>query len=524
MSIVAKFIRPKSAFLIYIILFCIFIFGLILRQIDLKEANMNFDYDQIEDQFYTYTIAYEKNLAIIGRAVYGNPDLHHGVFYYYYNLIPFLLSNGNLFMSAYWNHLFNTSVALILFLLSKLMFRKNLPALLAAFIASFSFEYIKFSNWLTINTPSLFLIPLFYLGLWASLKKKAWGYTLTAISLGLSIQTDLSHLYLILVGAIFLIMFKPQLLTQKSIFFSLFLFILTISTLILTEIKLGFAGVKSLINFSSTFNSAAQITFGNRVALFFEDFFKNFSNNLLPHRQDLGIALGILIILISLYHLFSKKTTKDEKLGILFLFLYLFSQVPTLILGYHDTPWFMLGLPGAIVLMTAFVISKLKLILIIPIIFLIGFSNIYTVTTRPFKAYELFDSFYDKSSYLSYQLDVVDYTYKNSDGQAFAINSVTYPLYENRLWAYLYYWYGQSKYGFTPTWLGGKQIFPYSTLPESKGKEKIFYMIISDTKRIPLWDKNFGKDWALSRGKLIEEKVTDGFTILKMETSNGDLR
>lgn len=481
-------------------------------------SNLVFDYDQIEDQFYTYTVAHDFNPAVIGRAVYGDPRLHHGVFYYYYNAIPFLISGGNFFASAYWNDLFNVLTGLTLFILAKLLFKKNLPGLIAAFLVAVSFEFIKFSNWLTIDTPAIFLVPLFYLGLWGLYLRKFWAYILLPVSLGLCIQSDLSLLYLIPVGFIFLIIFRPKLPNPKLSALSLGLFILTISTLIITELKLQFAGIKFFLNFSENFHSAVKFTYQERFLLFFEDFFKNFAGNLFPSRVDLGIYLAFLIILLVIYFLFLKKTENDEKKGITFLLFYLFSPAITLILGYHDTPWFLIGLPGAIALISGYVISKFKLVIIISILLIIAISNINIVLSRPAKAYKLFDSYYDPSSYLAYQLEMVDYTYQQSAGRPFAINSVTYPLYYNAMWAYLYNWYGKERYGYTPTWLGGKQVYPYNLLLLSKGEEKNFYMLLSRTPRIPKWEEDRGKTWGLEHGNLVEEKQNPGFIIQKYET------
>ena len=513
-------VKKKQNLILFFIILSILIFGLWLRYKNIEGYNIVFDFDQNEDQFYTYTIAVDHNLAIIGRAIYGDPRLHHGVFYYYYNFIPFLFSSGNFLISAYWNSFFNIATAVILFILAKLMFKKILPALLTAIIVSSSFEFIKFSNWLTIDTVAIFLVPLFFLGLWSYYQKKKWGLILAFTTLGLSIQTDLSFLYLILILIIYWVIFKPKMPNSKLFFLSIVSFLATVSTLILTEIKLNFAGVKTLVNFSATFESATRVSYSEKLNLFFEDFLRNFTNNLLPQRPELGIYLAGSIILTSLYYLVSRNTTRQERNGINFLLLYLFAPAITLLIGYHDKPWFLIGLSPAIALISGYAISKLKsFYLILPIIFIIIGSNSAIILERPNQAYKLFDSIYDSTSYLKFQLQVVDYTYKQSGGQPFAINAVTFPLYYNGMWAYLYDWYGKDNYGYLPEWLGGDQLHPYDLLPKA-GDEKIFYMIISETPRIPEVYKNQGRIWAMERGRLIEKKKFTGFTVLKMEKIN----
>ncbi|OGE65117.1 hypothetical protein A3I48_02570 [Candidatus Daviesbacteria bacterium RIFCSPLOWO2_02_FULL_36_7] len=509
----------KRNLIVLLALILIFVFGFWLRYRNIADYNLILDYDQIEDQFYTYSLAVDRNLLIIGRAIYGDPRLHHGVFYYYYNFIPFLLSSGNFLVSTYWNIFFNVTTAIILFIFARLMFKKNLPGLIAAVIAASSFEFIKFSNWLTIDTVAIFLVPLFFLGLWSYFQDRKWGLILSLISLGLAIQTDLSFLYLIPIILIYWFIFRPRMPSFKLALFSVLAFTAATFTLILTEIKLNFAGVKTLINFSNVFEEA-HLTYIERVNFFFKDFIKDFTNNLFPQRPELGIFLTGSIILVILYYLFSNKTTKLERQSIYFLLLYLFAPAITLLIGYHNKPWFLIGLPPAIALITGYAISKFNLFIVIPIVFLIMGNSVSMILQRPNESYKLFDNIYDSTSYLKYQLQTVDYTYKESQGRPFAINAVTYPLYYNGLWAYLYYWYGKGKYKYLPDWLGGDQLHPYNLLTKSQGDEQIFYMIISDTSRIPDVYKNQGKIWAVEHGRLIEEKKFNGFTILKMERKN----
>lgn len=499
----------------FLILLCTFIFGFWLRHENIKGGNIVLDFDQYEDLFYTYKIAVDHELPIIGRAIYGDPRIHHGVFYYYYNLIPFLAGNGSPLASAYWNSFFNAATLFVIFVLSWLMFKKVLPGILSAIIIAASFEFIKFSNWLTIDTVTIFTVPLFYLGLWLIVIKRGWGLILSAVSLGLSIQADLTFLYLIPVFIIYLLIFKPQILTLKLSLLSLAAFAAATATMILTEIKLNFAGVKTLLNFSSNFGET-KLPYGQRLQLFLQDFGINFSNNLFPTRPDLGIFIAAIIILITLYFLFRPKLAKQEKSAIYFLLLYLFSPVVTLILGYHQKPWFLIGLPPAIALISGYAISKLKFrFLILLAILAIVSSNATIILNRPSKAYQLFNSIYDSTSYMNYQLQVVDYTYKSAAGLPFAINAVTYPLYYNGMWAYLYNWYGKENFGYVPGWLGGDQLHPYDLLPKTTNKEKYFYMLISETNRIPEIYKNIGRTWAKEKGELIEEKTIGGFTVQK---------
>lgn len=150
---------------------------------------------------------------------------------------------------------------------------------------------------------------------------------------------------------------------------------------------------------------------------------------------------------------------------------------------------------------------------------MIVLSNSKVIFERPQKAYQQFSDIYDSTSYLDYQIQVLEYTYQHSLGQPFAINAVTYPLYYNGMWAYLYSWYGKKNFGYLPSWLGGDQLHPYDLLPKSQGGEKIIFMIISETIRIPEIYKNIGRRWGEEFGKLVEEKNFSGFSVLKYESA-----
>jgi hypothetical protein len=121
----------------------------------------------------------------------------------------------------------------------------------------------------------------------------------------------------------------------------------------------------------------------------------------------------------------------------------------------------------------------------------------------------------DKAGILGKQLQAIDYTYQKSNGEMFAINTVTNPLYINSVWAYSYDWYAKAKYGYLPRFAGGDQIPPYNILPKSDGSEKIFYLIIDQTPRIPEIHKKYAVDWAIKIGTLVEEKEFNGILVQK---------
>jgi hypothetical protein len=497
-----KFFKYLKANPEFIALFLIFLIGMFLRYRQIRFFNILFDYDQFEDLFQTKKIILG-HLPIIGRPIYGNPNLHHGVFYFYFNLMPFVLFKQSPVFIVLWNNLFNMGIAILLYFFSKSIFQKKLPGLIAAFLWAISTEVIQFSSWISSTSVTLITVPIFFFGLWMYYRKCGWGILLAFVALGLSIQLELFFLYLVPVVLIYWAVLKPGLPGIKMAAFSILGFLITISTLILTEIKLHFAGVRTLLNFSQTFNDSF-IPMGDRLKMFVSNLSLAFIRNILSTIPGYGEYLLLAtILLVLIIYLVSPKIKKAEKEGIVFLLIYLFSPAIMLVWGYHKQPWFLIGISGAIVLILGYLLSKLNRYFIAVILscVLIWGRNYQPIFT------------FEKSSLMLSQLQVVDYTYQSAGGKPFAINAVSYPLYHNALWEYHYNWYGFNKYGYFPGWLGGEQLFPYKTIPDSNGSEKTVFMIIDNTARIPKVYRLAGEKWAMNLGQIVETKEIGGFTV-----------
>lgn len=165
-----------------------------------------------------------------------------------------------------------------------------------------------------------------------------------------------------------------------------------------------------------------------------------------------------------------------------------------------------------VVMMSGYIFSRIKIpVLIFIVCSLLALGNL-TKSTKLLGE--------DESSILTNQLRVVDYTYKESAGENFAINSVTNPLYINYIWAYNYPWYGLKRYGYLPTWAGGDQLYPYDTLSKLVGNEKYLYLLIDETPRIPQVHKLLAIKWANERSVLEEEKSFGGILVQKRIFSN----
>src|SRR5258708_36974873 len=91
----------------YWLIFSIFLFGFLLRVLSVLPANTIICFDQARDLFTATTIFRDHHLRIIGPTAGNNPNLHHGVLFWYYLIPPLVIFRGNPIGAVIWNSLFN---------------------------------------------------------------------------------------------------------------------------------------------------------------------------------------------------------------------------------------------------------------------------------------------------------------------------------------------------------------------------------------------------------------------------------
>ncbi|MBI3397053.1 hypothetical protein HY045_01105 [Candidatus Woesebacteria bacterium] len=497
---------------LYIYLALVFIFGLALRILSIWPSNIIFGFDQARDFFDARTIFFDRNLRFIGPTAGNNPSLHHGVLYLYYILPPLLVGRGNPAIVAVWNSVFNTTTAVVLFFLARSLFKSTKAGIISSIVTAASFYYIQFSGWLSNPTGTLFTVPLCFLGIWLYKGGKKWGLLLASFFLGATIQFELFFIYLIPTFMILWVILKLKISSVKLFFSSLALFIMATSTMILTEIKFGFAGIKSVL-FAGGLVGGTKMDFSGILINFIQNRWETFYLNIWPQNREVGTLIGIIATAIIIIETVKNWRSKEIFQRNLFILIWFFSPAIMFVLGQHNAPWFYVGRPAAGILIFTNLITKIKSKYLVSLVLaLVLISNLVTVKNNLGVGQVLLEP--DKSALLSTQLSVIDYTYQKSNKESFAIDTVTNPLYINAVWGYNYQWYGLKKYGFLPDWLGGIQVHPYDNLPKSKSIDKYSYVIIDDTPRIPPVYKTNAVKSAEKVGVLIEEVNQGGIKIL----------
>ena len=115
--------------------------------------------------------------------------------------------------------------------------------------------------------------------------------------------------------------------------------------------------------------------------------------------------------------------------------------------------------------------------------------------------------------------EAIDWMYSESKDKEFSVNAVTNPLFVHTNWAYLFNWYGRTRYGFMPMWLG----YPLDGNFGDKvvfGKENMFvglthFLIIEPETGIPSEYVVAYKGYEDARSKVVESRKFGEFTIQK---------
>lgn len=491
----------------------IFLLAYFLRVMYLPSKSLTFGYDQARDGIQAQNII-NGDLKILGPPA-STPGMHHGVFWFYYLVPPNLISDGNPIASAYWNAFFNAAVVFVVFLLTKLMTKRDGPALIAAFLFAISFEATQYATWLSNPTTGIWSVPLIYLGLWMWISKeknrlRIWGPLVVGLGMGLSVQANVFLLYHF-VPVLLWIWIARERVSRADLAKFAGSGLLVVSTMIVSEIKFGFrslSGVLSLL--SSQDPIIASKNLGDFVVLFLNQLGDVFAFNSYPGNVGYGGVFVLVLIFVALYNWQKKESKKlsSEFAWQPFLAIWLLAHITVVSVGGASTPFLLVGIgPAVSILVGKSLFSwweKRSKVFALFVFVLLVFGNLNMIVKENPKGQTIFAI--QKDMLLSKQLEVIDYTYQESSGEAFSTNSLTSPLWINIVWSYLYDWYGKEKYGYVPQWHGKGQEGQLISLPYVEQDTQLYFLILEPIAGIPAryLDETIGEE--NSRSVLIEEK------------------
>lgn len=464
-----------------ILLAIIFIIALTLRWWYLPQGAVSFAYDQARDAFLVQEML-GGHLKVLGPPVSGVPGLFHGVLYYYVIAPAYLLGHGNPIAVAYYLSFISSLGVFTVYFLTKLLVKNKIPALIAALIFAFSFEATQYANLLTNASMGVWFVPVIYIGLYLWINKSSkWAPIITGLAFGLAVQSEVALAYQLAPIVLWLCIFHDQIKRKEIITFVLS-FIVAILSMIVSEVKFGFTGVSGIGYILTSQDGIVQVKqLSDFVVTFLDQSGKTFAYTLFPQNLVLGSLLGFAMIIISL---------KGRNFWSKFLASCIFAYGLALPFGGWNMRHILVGIaPEVAVLAGIFLwkyLGKSKVLLFIVLIIILG-ANSAKILKENKNGQTIFPLQLDLT--IAKETQVVDYTYQKSNGNSFSVSTLTSPLYVNTLWSYLYNYYGKSKYGYLPYWVGHDQVGQLGDnlqLPPKDLKEHFF--IEEPTYGIPdLW-------------------------------------
>lgn len=448
-------LNKRTNYLIIFLLFSLFILSFLFRYFYIKNYRFQFHFEQARDAVISRKIIENKDLKIQGPpAGNTNETIYHGVFYYYLIGPLYTFSGGNPEAVVISLAMLNSTVIFPIFLILKELSKKDSIGLLAAYMHAFSIEAVQMGVQLFNISLATISIPWLFYFIWKVFFKKQDKYLpFLTLLFGVTHQTGIYLGYLIIPIAI--AYFLRARAENKFLLFPLkkfvvngLLYLALISSIIITQLKLYFAGVFKLENLSAAVHS--HLSLFDKIKEIFSLYYEKITNLHLSSSRVLTFSFFSLAFI----YLLNKKKVK---LQMSYISLWLFSPLLLLTIIPRNTYYMLVGLAPAVFVLVTFFLSLLRpnLQKTLTFVLLIIFTTTNIDIANDQKKTGI--TSLGVSPHLSQELDLVDLTYQLSNEQDFSISALTSPYGYSTTWAYLYDWYGKKKYGYVPSWFGPDQ-------------------------------------------------------------------
>lgn len=411
---------------VYVILGIILGVGFFLRVYNINNL-LGFYYDQGRDALVIWDLWHFENISFIGPTT-GIAGIFRGPLYYYLIAPFYLLGQGNpVYPSVFLSFLTVCASFLMYYLGFKIQDRAT--GLIAAGIASFSFNIVMASRWLSNPTPMLLLSVFF---VWMIIlitegKRWAWAAVVFIAALSLFHFGSAGEVFYFAALAVLAFWQKKRLPNKKILIFALCLLLFSILPLIAFDIKnhgLLFGNIKKFIITDEGFKLPTWQLVGNKIGFYYQVFTSKIFNA--RYHLEKFLLAGILFFFI--YHL------RDlfKKTGVKILILLLSSMMLGLIFfqgnfgniyDYYLTGYylpFLLLLAIALGYMWKFRLGKL---------FVAYFVYLFLVNNAQMLEFKLTDGGMGPNS-ISFkaQKEAVAWLYGNAGGEKFNVDVYVPPV------------------------------------------------------------------------------------------------
>ncbi len=429
------------------IIIMILLIGILYRLALTANGNFLFNMDNARDMVDVREMVVLHKLRLSGptSAIEG---LFNGPAWYYLLAVPFILSGGD----PYYSILMEIALwAIGGFFLLKLVSRWGSWLVLpvgAIWIAS---NYIVLTNLYAFNpNPVTLLSPLFIYLLVEYLKNNKPGYIVLAWFLaGLFFNFEMNFGVFMPVVILASVVFtkNTKLLKQKWFWIGVGCFIATLLPQVLFDFKHQFIMSKAILRHLSE-NSGPGFNLLQRFEIISTSFYNTFLPILMNHKLLTGVLLFLFIPTI---FGFLKEQKKDTLVLISLIFIFI-PFIGYLFLPVSVNPWHLGGEMAVSIILVAYIlkrliggglISKLTSLVLSILIVWFAISNITNFFINDFRKPSLDPSLYRN------EITAIDYVYIKAKGQNFKVYTYLPSVYDYP-YQYLFWWYGQKKYGYIP--------------------------------------------------------------------------
>lgn len=488
MKILKKY--KEIVFLFVLILISLFLRGYLLFD------NLFFGPEQGRDFLVIKDLVLNQKLTLIGPKT-DIGGIFHGPLFYYLSAIPFFLTAGNPLSVSWFMILLQSLTIIPLYLLGSRIFNKR-AGIIAASLFTISFSAIVYARWLSNPPLSILFVSLFFLSIFNFINGKKIYLVLSAIAFGLAAQVQfLNLIFLAATSIVLFIAYLKKFLENFPLLVAsvLLALILSLGNFILFDLRHEFLisnKILALVSGQTGFYSSYTQSIRDGLQTFVEFF----AYTVTPPFY-FG-ALGFLILgLIFIRREFSK--------NLLFLLVWVFVPTLVLMLLRHSIleHFFLFSLP-AMILFAAYVLDRvwvrkrvlgvflLSLVVAVNLLFWLDNipknKNIFFQTTQPDLKF-------------SDQKKVIEEIYKRADGRPFSFQSYTIPYWSQQGWEYLFWYYGNQKFGYEPI----------------LEKAKLLYVIVQDDPSNKIYQEGWLRDTVSKWGTQTSEFKLGVLTVKELK-------
>lgn len=452
--------------------------------------NIYFGFDEARDALVSESIYKNHDFKLIGPPATGDTGLFHGPAYWYIIGPIYLLFHGNLYLVSGLFRIINALGVFLVFSIANTLFSRKI-GLISAFLFAVSFEQSQYALYTGKESLAVlcFLTIIYFLA--AIYKKeivsKKFGIPLIALLFGLMIQFNIIYAgYGLGLFALGLLLWRSLKAIKPSVLFmSIIVFVLTMSTYILAELKYDFRQIKSAVRLVSS-GFGIMSPGESKYTLYWNKYLTMFRDNLIGLDLNVDwqrVIVSIFAICFTIW-LLAKSFKKNEYR---ILFIWLMTWVGIMLAGGHMAYYTNAGISVSILIGTAVILESIShkaafwflLILIL-------FSDINLIYGRREKG--LIQAIKPQPYMnLQHERKIVEEMYEIAKGRGFTLRLTGIPYKIQTVWFYLLREYGYKKYGYFPYWEHGNIAgFPGELPTPGKGTTCLRFLVREPMTGLPV--------------------------------------